>query len=84
MPSRKMTFTLPEEVAIPFLRRVGPSLRSRYVAEAIAARMRERSEMIKEACLAANNDPETQQMQAEFDALPDTMTEEWDVDSASG
>jgi len=84
MPSRKMTFTLPEEVAIPFLRRVGPSLRSRYVAEAIAARMRERSEMIKEACLAANNDPETQQMQAEFDALPDTMTEEWDDDSASG
>ena len=84
MPSRKMTFTLPEEIAVPFLRRVGPSHRSKYVAEAIAARMRERAEMIKEACLAANNDPETQQMQAEFDALPDTMTEEWNDDSASG
>ena len=46
--------------------------------------MRERAEMIREACLAANNDPETQQMQAEFDALPDTMTEEWNDDSASG
>jgi hypothetical protein len=84
MPSRKMTFTLPEEIAIPFLRRVGPSRRSKYVAEAIAARMREREEMIKEACLAANNDPETQEIQAEFDALPDTMTEVWDEDSAAG
>jgi hypothetical protein len=79
-----MTFTLPEEIAIPFLRRVGPSRRSKYVAEAIAARMREREEMIKEACLAANNDPETQEIQAEFDALPDTMTEVWDEDSAAG
>jgi hypothetical protein len=84
MPSRKMTFTVPEEIAVPFLRRVGPSRRSKYVAEAIAARMRERADIIKEACLAANNDSETQQMQAEFDALPDTMIEEWDDDSASG
>jgi hypothetical protein len=84
MATRKMTFTLPEEVAIPFLRRVGPSRRSKYVAEAIEAKLRERAEMIKEACLAANNDPDTQQMQAEFDALPDTMTEAWDDDSVTG
>lgn len=79
-----MTFTLPEEIAVPFLRRVGPSRRSKYVAEAIAARMRERAELIKKACLAANQDPDTQQLQAEFDALPDTMTEAWDDDSAAG
>ncbi len=82
MASRKMTFTLPEEVVVPFLRKVGPSRRSKYVAEAIEAKLRERAEVIKEACLAANNDPDTKRMQAEFDALPDTMTEEWD-DSAS-
>jgi hypothetical protein len=78
MPSRKMTFTLPEEVAISFLRKVGPSRRSKYVAEAIEAKLREREEMLKAACLAANEDPETREIQAEFDALPDTMTEEWD------
>jgi hypothetical protein len=82
MPSRKMTFTLPEKVAIPFLRRVGPSRRSKYVAEAIEAKLRERAEMIKEACLAANSDLDTQRMQAEFGAMPDTIAEEWD-DSAS-
>ncbi len=78
MPSRKMTFTLPEEIAVPFLRRVGPSRRSKYVAEAIAAKMRERDKMLMEACEAANNDPETLEIEREMAALPDTMTEEWD------
>jgi hypothetical protein len=82
MPTRKMTFTLPEEVAIPFLRVVGPSRRSKYVADAIKAKLHEREEMLKAACLAANDDPETRQIQAEFDALPDTMTEEWDDTSS--
>ena len=40
-----------------------------------------REQMIQEACEAANNDPETQQIQAEFDALPDEMTEAWEDDS---
>ncbi len=84
MAMRKMTFTLPEELAASFTRRVGSSRRSKYVAEAIETKLRERSEMIKEACLAANNDPDTQQMQAEFDALPDTMAEAWDDDSVKG
>jgi metal-responsive CopG/Arc/MetJ family transcriptional regulator len=82
MAMRKMTFTLPEELAVSFTRAVGPSRRSKYVTEALKAKLREREEMLKEACLAANDDPETQQIQAEFDALPDTMNEAWD-DSAS-
>ena len=77
MPSRKMTFTLPEELANAFLRRVSPSQRSKYVAEAIEAKLREREEMLKEACLAANEDPETQEIQREMAALPDAMTEDW-------
>jgi hypothetical protein len=82
MSTRKMTFTLPEEVATLFIRRVGPSRRSKYVAEAIEARLHERDQMLKEACLAANEDSETQQIQSEFDALPDTMNEVWDDPSA--
>ena len=76
MPNRKMTFTLPEEVATVFLRKVGPSRRSKYVAEAIEAKLQEREAMLKAACLSANEDPETKQIQADFDALPDAMTEE--------
>jgi hypothetical protein len=81
MATRKMTFTLPEEVATQFLRRVGPSRRSKYVAEAIAAKLREREQMLIDACEAANNDPETQEIEREMAALPDTMTEEWEDDS---
>jgi hypothetical protein len=29
-------------------------------------------------CEAANNDPETQEIQREFDALPNTMTDVWE------
>lgn len=76
-----MTFTLPEELAAEFTRSIGSSRRSQYVAEALGARLRQRDEMLKEACLAANNDPETRQIEAEFDALPDSIMEEWD-DSA--
>jgi len=36
-------------------------------------------QMVKEACEAANNDPETQKIQREMGALPDTMTDEWEV-----
>ena len=38
--------------------------------------------MIKEACEAANNDPDTQRMQREMGALPDTMTDGWEDDSS--
>ncbi len=74
---RKMTFTIPEELALQFTRRVAPSRRSRYVSDALQASLRQRDEMIKAACLAANGDPETRQIQADFDALPDAVTESW-------
>jgi hypothetical protein len=43
--------------------------------------MRERDRMIIEACEAVNNDPETQEIEREMAALPDTMTEAWEDDS---
>jgi metal-responsive CopG/Arc/MetJ family transcriptional regulator len=83
MAMRKMTFTIPEELALMLTRRVAPSSRSRYVSEAIQASLRQRDEMIKAACLAANDDPETRQIQADFDALPDMVIESWDDASAA-
>ena len=39
MASRKLTFTLPQDLAAEFLRRVPASSRSDYVAKAIADKM---------------------------------------------
>lgn len=83
MPARKMTFTFPEEVASSFLRAVGPSRRSRFVVEAVEAKLRDRDRMLIEACIAANNDPETQEIEREMASLPDNMTEAWDESQLS-
>lgn len=45
--------------------------------------MRERDRMLIEACIAANNDPETQEIEREMAALPNTMTEDWDESELS-
>jgi hypothetical protein len=36
-----------------------------------------------EACIAANNDPETQEIEREFADLSDNMTEDWDESELS-
>lgn len=79
MPSRKITFSLPEDLAVRFLRSVPSAKRSEYIANAITRKLREREVMLIEACDAANNDPETREIEREMDALPDTMTEEWNA-----
>lgn len=71
MPSRKLTFTLPQELAAEFLRRVPASLRSQYVATAIADKLREREEQLVRACEAANNSTEVREIESLFDALAD-------------
>jgi hypothetical protein len=78
MATKKVTFTLPEELVAPFLRRIGPSRRSNFVAEAIAAKLRELDRILAETCEAANKDPETQAIQRQLAALPRTLTEAWD------
>ena len=80
MASRKMTFTLPHELATEFLRRVPASLRSQYVAAAIADKLREREAQLVRACEAANNSTEVQEVERTFDALAqeaDAVQEPW-------
>jgi hypothetical protein len=71
MPSRKLTFTLPQDLAVEFLRRVPASLRSQYVAAAIAEKLQEREEQLVRACEAANNSTEVREIESSFDALAD-------------
>jgi hypothetical protein len=73
MASRKLTFTLPQELAVEFLRRVPASLRSQYVATAIAEKLRQREEQLVCACEAANNSADVQDIEASFDALTDEV-----------
>lgn len=80
MGSRKITFTLPQELASEFLRQVPPSSRSQYVATAIAMRLREREEQLVRACEIANSSADAGEIESSFDALADqadSVQEPW-------
>jgi hypothetical protein len=71
MRSRKLTFSLPQDLAVEFLRRVPASSRSQYVAAAIAAKLREREEQLVRACEVANHSADVRDIEASFDAFGD-------------
>jgi hypothetical protein len=73
MASKKLTFTLPEDLAVEFLRRIPPSSRSRYVATAIAAKFREREEQLIRACEVANSSSDVVNIETSFDSLADEV-----------
>ena len=80
MASRKMTFTIPEELAGQLLRRVPARDRSRYVTDAIAAKLRDREQRLIRACEIANGDPDALAIERDWDALADKtdkVTEPW-------
>jgi Arc/MetJ family transcription regulator len=70
-----MTFTLPEDLAAQLLRRVPARHRSRYVSEALGAKLRERADRLLLACELANADPDILAIEREWDALPDEVKE---------
>ena len=80
MSSRKLTFTLPQELAAEFLRRVPASSRSQYVATAIADKLREREAQLVHACEAANSSADVRDIESSFEALADStdaLQEAW-------
>ena len=81
MGMRQMTFDIPDEVAEQFSSEVPASEQSGVVTKFLLRRRptpKLTDEQWDAVCSAANNDPETQEIQREMAALPDTMTEEWD------
>ena len=78
MASRKMTFSLPEDLASNFTRRVPARDRSRYVADALAEKLADREKRLIQACEIANLDPQVREIELEFDALTDAMPEHWE------
>ena len=61
MASRKTNFTIPVDL----------SERSRYVSDAIAAKLREREEQMIRACEVANNDADVLAIERDWEALVD-------------
>ena len=72
-----MTFTLSDELASLFVRRVPARQRSRYVAEAVAARLADHDREILRACEVANQDSEVLTIEKEFDSLSGEIAEPW-------
>jgi hypothetical protein len=77
MAMRKMTFSVPEPLAVQLLRRVASRNRSRFVSEAVAARLAERDVALIRACEIANQDPDAAEIEKEFDGIGDEMAEPW-------
>jgi hypothetical protein len=77
MAIRKMTFALPEDLAARFTKRVATADRSRYVADAIAARLARGERHLVRACDIVNADPSVREIETEFGALDDEIDEPW-------
>jgi hypothetical protein len=77
MAVRKMTFSLPADLAALFIRRVPSRERSRYLAEALADRLEDRDRQLIAACEIANHDSEVTSIEREFDRLNDPIVEPW-------
>jgi hypothetical protein len=77
MAGRKMTFTLPEDLASRLIRRIPARDRSRYVAAVLNQQLANRDERLIQAIAVANGDPDVRQIEKEFDALEDEIAEPW-------
>ncbi len=78
MATRKMTFSLPKELATQLIRRVPARDRFRYVAEALALKLKERDRILARACDVANRSRQVRNVEREVEALPEEIAEPWD------
>ena len=77
MAVRKMTYSVPEPLALQLIGRVASRDRSRFVSEALAAHLKERDAALIRACEVANEDLEVAAIENEFDGIRDEMAEPW-------
>ena len=74
---RKMTFSIPGPLAAQFLRSVASRDRSRFVSEALSARLQERDLELFRACEIANEDLDAVEIEKELYGIRDEMAEPW-------
>jgi len=71
MATRKMTFSLPEDLAERFVRRVGARDRSRFLANSLERSLREEERHLVESCLRASEDVDAATVQREWASTND-------------
>jgi ubiquinone biosynthesis protein UbiJ len=84
MAVRKMTFSLPAEIAAKFVRRVPARERSGYIAKALAEKLEERDRALIRACEIANEHAGVRAVEREWDAIDDPIGEPWKPGRAKG
>jgi len=78
MATRKITVSIPEDVANRFLKQVPARRRSQYVTAAIAQSLALRERRLAQACDLANQDPASLAIEAEWEQTQDRIEEPWD------
>ena len=79
---RKMTFTIPDEVAKPFLLAIPSTRRSKFVADALRRTLKDREDSLIAACDAVNADTALNAVVDEWQAVSDPIEEPWDESAA--
>lgn len=77
MAVRKMTFSLPADLANQLVKRVPARERSRFLAQVLEKSLRESDESLIRSCLSANEDPDVKAIEQEWDEIRDAIEEPW-------
>ena len=77
MATRKMTFSLPGDLAQRFVKRVPARERSRFLAQALAKSLGDEERALVQSCLAANQEPDIRMIEEEWDEIHDVIEEPW-------
>jgi hypothetical protein len=78
MAARKITVSIPEDVAIRFLKQVPARRRSQYVTAAITQSPALREKRLARACDLANQDPDPLAIEDDWEQIQDRIEEPWD------
>jgi hypothetical protein len=77
MAARKMTFSLPAELAERLVKRVPARERSSFLARVLEKSLLEEDEALIRSCLSANKNPEVKVIEQEWDEIGDAIEEPW-------
>ena len=78
MAMRKMTFTIPDDLAASLVRAVPAARRSRFVADAVRRTLHQREQALIAACDAVNADAAVNATIDEWQQVNDPIAEPWD------
>jgi hypothetical protein len=81
MATRKMTFSIPADLASQLVKRVPARDRSRFLAKALEKSLQEEEQALVRSCRLANQDPEVAVIEQEWDQIGDQVEEPWSESS---